>query len=89
VTDHDAESSKRVDNRSKADRLLTTAEAAAILEVTRATVVAWGRAGRLGEVIQYGPQGHYRFPRRAILVYRDAARAAVAPDRDDPDPVGP
>ena len=64
-------------------RGLTTAEAAGLLGVTRATVVAWARQGRFGAV-QYGQRGIYRFDREEIEAFVARSRRRARPPEGDP-----
>ncbi len=62
-------------------RLLTTAQVADLLGVTRATVVTWARQGRF-DGVQYGRRGIYRFERREIESFVARTRLA-GPSPDD------
>lgn len=75
----------RLDQPPSGDRPrgLTTAEAAALLGVTRATVVAWAREGRFGAV-RYGQRGIYRFDREEIEAFLARSRPRVRPPDRDP-----
>lgn len=68
-------------------QLLTTTQAADLLGVTRATVVAWARQGRF-DGIQYGRRGIYRFERRKIEAFVARSRLAKPAPTGDPGGAG-
>jgi excisionase family DNA binding protein len=63
-------------------RLLSSAEVAALLRVNTRTVNAWAKGGRLPYLRTIGNgkgPGHYRFPEQDLLAALDRARQETGP----------